>query len=93
MKTTTSLLGTPIPEGTRGLLYLCKYNYSDHSLKVVAEKFFLQPFEALESFANIPNPESQLALETKQESFDDAVTRLHDNMGSPEWRKELSNHL
>lgn len=54
-----TLLGNEIDPLTRGLVYLCEYRYP--KLVVVSELQFVDPYIALEAYANIPNPASQLA--------------------------------
>ena len=55
-----TILNKEIPQSTRGILYLCKYNYNDSTIKVEHEVLFDFAGSALEAYANIPNPESQL---------------------------------
>ena len=88
-----TFLGKELPIETRGVLYLCHYDYVLPKLTVVAEVGFLSAFEALEAYANIPNPESQMASGRTQEEFEMELSKLHANMNDPEWVKELADYL
>lgn len=90
MKTITWI---DIPEGTKALIYLCEYDYNTYALKVIHTLFFRNVFDAINSYANIPNPESQIAYETKEESFDYNLRKLHGKMKDIEWRKRLGDYL
>lgn len=82
-----TLLNTVVPKGTKGILYLCKLE--DEELKVKSEIFFESSINALEAYANIPNPESQLALETISFTLKENLMKLHKNMKDKEWLKRL----
>lgn len=88
-----TILGTEIPITTRGVLYLCHYDYKQNTLTVCRELLFDNGFNALEAYANIPNPESQLAT---GKTFDDLIKELHvlhKNMKDKEWLTYLSEQL
>ena len=87
------ILGNIIPEETQGILYLCEYNHNQKTLKVHRAIYFKEPYQALEAFANIPNPESQVAYKTKDKSFGEELKRLHEKMENPEWLRELGDCL
>jgi hypothetical protein len=53
-----TLLGVEIKPETRGIIYLCKL--TETALLVKCEVQFEKAFDALQSYANILNPESQL---------------------------------
>lgn len=88
-----TLLGNEITEYTLGLLYICKYDYNNFTLEAVKSIQFESEFAALQAYANIPNPESQMAGGKDRESFIKEVTELHRLMKNPEWQKELANTL
>lgn len=90
MKTFTN---KEIPENIRGLLYLCKYTAEPPSIEVIGEKQYLRPADALDAYANTPNPESQLAMGDTKEGFEREVERLHKNMQDPKWLKDLNDYL
>ena len=92
-ETMKSILGTEIPERTRGVLYLCKFDPEIPSIKVAAEIFRDNAWEALELYANIPNPESQLVTGRTYEGLIYNLELLHKNMKDPAWLKELSECL
>jgi hypothetical protein len=89
----TTILGTEIPESTRGIVYLCNFDYKEMKLTVIKEILCESSFLALTLYAEIPNPESQLVT---GESFDKLLSRLerlHKNMKDPKWLQELSECL
>ncbi len=86
-------LGAAIPEKTRGILYLCEYDYDKETIKVVREIICESSFMALELYANIRNPESQLV---QGKTYDDLITelvKLHCNLDDPKWVAELKEYL
>ncbi len=88
-----TFLNEEIKPDTLGVLYLCKYTYDPPSIKVVVAAQFSSAFDALESYANIPNPESQLATGRTQAELFKELESLHNNLNSPEWVAELANYL
>jgi len=88
-----TFLGIEIEETTRGILYLCKYDRMNKTIQVVREIQFNSAFEALEAFANIPNPESQMASGKTKEEFERDLVGLHKNLNDPEWLEELSEYI
>ena len=86
-----TILGEDIPVTTRGILYLGKLH--EKHLEVKRTMMFDTVFESWEAYANIPNPESQLAY---GDTFDEtirALHTLHKNMKSPEWIEMLHNSI
>jgi len=88
-----TFLGTEIHETTLGVLYLCEYNHKDKTIKVHSGLQFNNPSTALNAYANIPNPESQLAMGHDKETFEKNLNELHANLNDPEWVKELAEYL
>jgi len=88
-----TFLSQKIKADTLGILYLCQYSYSPPSIKVVREIQFTSPFEALEAYANIPNPESQMVSGKNQEELFNNLERLHKNLNDSEWVKNLADYL
>lgn len=88
-----TILGTEIPENIRGVLYLCKFDPKIPSIKVEVEILRIFAWEALELYANIPNPESQLVTGKTYEELIRNLEILHKNMQDPVWLGELSNCL
>lgn len=86
-------LGEEILEEIRAVLYLCEYDYKTKTIKVVREMLFVSGFDALQAYANIPNPESQMASGKDQESFEKELVQLHAKLNNPEWVKELAGYL
>lgn len=93
MEVLKTIFGTDIPIETRGIVYLCEYNYQDFSLKVFREILCNSAFEAFELYANIPNPESQIAFGKTFDEFIAELNILHKNMKDKKWLKELSDYL
>lgn len=80
-------LGLDIPVSTRGILYLCAY--SGNEITVFKELLFDDAYTALNYYAEIPNPESQLVT---ADTFDQLISELvilHKNMEDTEWLKQL----
>ena len=93
MKELKTIKVVDIPITTRGILYLCKYDRHVPSLTVFREILFDSGFDALNAYANILNPESQLAT---GKTFDELIIelkQLHTNMKDPKWLKELDDYL
>lgn len=88
-----TFLGEEIRPETLGILYLCMYNYNDSTIKVVREIQFDSPSDALEAYANIHNPESQLAAGATQDKMLQELEQLHKNLNNPEWVKNLAEYL
>ena len=88
-----TLTGDNILEEVRGILYICEYNYEDSTIKIVRVMGFASAFDALNAYANIPNPESQMASGGTKEEFEKDLKKLHARMNDPEWVKELAGYL
>lgn len=87
-------LGVDIPITTRGILYLCHYYIVGlPKLEVVREILFDDAFEALNAYANIHNPESQLVTGHNFDELIKNLVKLHNNMDDKEWVKELGKYL
>jgi len=84
-----TFLGTEINPRTRGILYICKYNFLNKTIQVRNEVQFESAFDALEAYANIPNPESQMASGKDKESFERELTQLHNDLNNPKWVESL----
>ena len=84
-----TVLGTVIPKDIKGILYLCRYNYNEKKLNVVNEILCQTAFEALELYANIPNPESQMASGKTHDEFICDLKLLHNKMKDPLWIEKL----
>jgi len=86
-------LGTEIPMTTRGILYLCEYKYGTPELIIHDERLYDSAYEALEAYANIPNPESQLVTgNTFNELITDLI-QLHEDVENEKWLIELAEYL
>ena len=93
MKELQTILGTDIPLTTRGILYLCNFDFRKLTITVFAEKLYESAWNALDAYANIPNPESQLVT---GKTYDELITKLHklhEDMKDPIWLENLSNQL
>ena len=88
-----TFLGTEIPPEIRGILYLCHYDHKVNTITVGREMLFTRAFDALEAYANIRNPESQMAGGGTKEEFEKDLESLHTNLNDPEWVKELADYL
>lgn len=88
-----TFLNEEIETDTLAILYLCEYSYTPPSIKVIREIQFKSPFEALEAYSNIPNPESQMASGKDRDKFFSELEILHKNLTNPKWIEELGNYL
>ena len=88
-----TFLGTKILESTLGILYLCEYNYTNKTIRVRSELQFNNAGTALNAYANIPNPESQLAMGKDKVEFEKDLNELHAKLNNPTWVEELAEYL
>lgn len=88
-----TILGKEIPTVTRGILYLCEYKYQPPSIEVMAEALFMESWQALDAYASIPNPESQLVTGKTYKQLIENLELLHKNLTNPVWVKELAEYL
>lgn len=88
-----TFLGNPIAPNTLGILYLCKYEHNPPSITVVREIQFNDPFDAVITYSEIPNPESQVATGYDQVQLFKELQKLHTNLNNPEWVKNLGEYL
>ena len=95
MKELQTILGKDIPINTRGIVYLCHFDFLGEmpKLTVVREILCQDAFHALTLYAEIPNPPSQLVT---GKTFDELIIKLHQlhkDMVDPVWLNELSETL
>ena len=88
-----TFLGLPILPKTRAVLYLCDYNHVERTMKVCIEIQFEKPFEALEAYANVPNPESQMASGKDKKTFEKDLIKLHAKLNDPVWVREFADYI
>ena len=88
-----TLLGTEIPINIKGLVYICDFDRYRLKIVVAAEILCEEAALALNLYAEIPNPESQLALGSTHKKFCMELEKLHANMKNEKWLKELSEML
>jgi hypothetical protein len=86
-------LGEDIPIETRGILYLCKYSRLRNEIKVVEEIMFKSSFNALNAYANIRNPESQLITGNSYDELIKNLQQLHKQMDDDQWVRDLAEYL
>lgn len=86
-----TLLNNDVKFTTRGLLYLCELKNDE--LRILNEVQFRSAAHALEAYANIRNPESQLALGSTYEELCDELMQLHESVFDPIWIKQLKETL
>lgn len=86
-------LNNPIHEDTRGIVYICDYNFNSKTIEVIKELQFKELASALNAYAEIPNPESQLAMGATREIFLEDLQKLHDNLNDPKWVEEFAEYL
>ena len=88
MKELQTYLGKDIPLGTLGILYIC--DLTANELKVVNEIFFECPGRALDTYANVMNPESQLMCGNTYDELIEEVHKLHKSMKNPKFIEHLN---
>lgn len=88
-----SFMGSTFPESCRGVLYICEYEHSDKTLKVVKELLFDDAFTAMTYYSEIPNAASQVATGSSKEQFQKEVKALHSRMLDKSWVEQLSDYL
>jgi hypothetical protein len=88
-----TILGTDIPITTRGVIYLCKFSYEPLKIEVIHEILCDKTYQALDLYANIPNPESQIVMGNSFEELIVLLHQLHRDMKDPVWLEELSQQL
>lgn len=86
---TKTALGKDIPTTTRGILYLCELNRKSKTLTVEREILFDNSLSALNAYANIPNPESQLVTGKTYDELINELNTLHECMKREEWVEDL----
>ena len=82
-----------IKKSTRGIVYFCHYSRNPFNIEVIGRRQFDSSFEALETYANTRNPESQIVRGDTYEELLDKLEVLHSNMDSQEWLAELGECL
>ena len=82
-----------IPKEARGVLYTCRFDREKNELEPFGYGVFGSIGNALEAYANIPNPESQLVTGKTYEELIVNLKKLHKNMQDPEWVKKLKDYL
>lgn len=88
-----TILGKNIPLTTRGIVYLCIFDRIANTLTVAREILFDCPGTALEAYANIPNPESQIASGGTYNDLIKESHELHAKIKDPVWVKELADYI
>jgi len=84
-----TILNTEIPTDVRGILYLCILKKT--SIEVIKQRMYVNAGNALDAYANIPNPESQLVIGKDYEELIANLEALHKNMKDAKWIEELHN--
>jgi hypothetical protein len=88
-----TILGEEIPETTRGILYLCHFDYEKMEITVLREILFADSYLALMLYAEIFNPASQVVMGKTFEELCAGLERLHKDMKDPVWLEDLANCL
>lgn len=78
-----------IPKDVRGIVYLCEINKEKTAIEVTQVLLFDTEFWALESYANIPNPASQVVTADSYDKLCKQLQELHEKMESVAWLKGL----
>jgi len=88
-----TFLGQPILPKTLAILYLCHYDHENKTLTMLNEIQYENTFYCLEAYANVPNPESQMASGKDKAAFEKELIALHANLNDPLWVAEYSEYL
>lgn len=88
-----TVLGTRVPKGVKGILYICNFNKELLELTVTGEKLYMTSHAAIEDYSNIPNPESQLVTGKTYEGLSKNLQGLHKRMNMVEWLEALKESL
>lgn len=86
-----TLLNNDVNFTTRGVLYLCELKNDE--LRILNDVQFHSAAHALEAYANIRNPESQLALGSTYEELCDELMKLHERVFDPIWIEQLKESI
>lgn len=89
---TTTILGHKVEPQTRGIFYLCDFS-NRKELKVINEIQFDSAHRAIETYVNIPNPESQVVTGKSYHELCDELEELHERMKDPKWLKMLDESI
>lgn len=90
MERLQTITGEDIKPETRGILYLCILHQTE--LEAVRAIQFKCSFAALNAYANIPNPESQLVSAGKENTFNHLIEeneKLKIKVKDPKWIEML----
>lgn len=93
MELSKTILGNEIPESTRSIFYLCKYDYTFNTIEVIGERMYDNQQDGLETYANVRNPESQLVSGDTYEKLIAEMEQLHKSMKDEDWLIQLSECL
>ena len=88
MKKLQTITGIDIPVTTRGVLYLC--HLTETKLIVTHTILFDNASDALNVYANIPNPESQVEIGATFGELIANLQKLHQKMKDPKWIEALN---
>ena len=89
----TTIFGTSLKIDTRGVVYLCDYDPEAKILIPTEEKLFDSWKDALNYYADTPNPASQIAYGDTYQSLEASLAFLHLNMADKQWQEDLSEVL
>ena len=89
----TTIFGTSLKIDTRGVVYLCDYDPETKTLIPTEEKLFDSWKDALNYYADTPNPASQIAYGDTYQSLEASLAFLHVNMTDKQWQEDLAEVL
>jgi len=89
----TTIFGTLLKIDTRGVVYLCDYYPETKTLIPTEEKLFDSWKDALDYYADTPNPASQIAYGDTYQSLEASLAFLHINMADKQWQEDLAEVL
>lgn len=82
-----------LDSGAMAILFLCEFKRSPLSLRIVNAIPFNDYMDALDAFANIPNPESQLITGVDKEELTNELNLFFQRKDTPEFLNTLAETI
>jgi hypothetical protein len=88
-----TLFETELNEDVRGVVYLCQFDRTNLVLIPTHQLICSSISLALELYANIPNPASQIATGKTYDELCQRLEQLHANMKDKNWLEGLKEQI
>lgn len=76
-------------EAIFGLVVFYQPNYKDKTIKEISRTEIMSSGQALEVYANTPNPASQVVFGETLKDIEDELKTLEENIKNPKWLEGL----